>query len=228
MFVPPTSMTRMRFIVGYSSLQFRPRACRFVAALPCRVDDPDRKGKVEAGVGHAQKTPMRGLRFESLEAAQAYLDRWETHWADARIHGTTKRQVAAMFAEEQCALGPLPLEPFRYYRFGVRTVHLDGCIEIDAAYYSGPPGWIGRPRRCAMERPRRPPPQPAHRKWPVLQCRQMAGFALSAEAPKRRQTGLSDGLNSGIRGAPPQYRRQESTDWTERVDILGFSRSFGF
>ena len=115
-----------------------------VVALPCRVGDPDRKGKVEAGVGHAKKTPLRGLRFESLDAAQAYLDRWEAHWADTRIHGTTKRQVAAMFAEEQPALGPLPLEPFRYYRFGVRTVHLDGCVEVDAAYYSAPPGWIGR------------------------------------------------------------------------------------
>ena len=95
-----------------------------VVALPCRVGDPDRKGKVEAGVGHAKKTPLRGLRFESLAEAQAYLDRWEAHWADTRVHGTTKRQVAAMFAEEQPALGPLPLEPFRYYRFGVRTVHL--------------------------------------------------------------------------------------------------------
>src|SRR5438094_10578308 len=115
-----------------------------VTAMPCRIKDPDRKGKVEAGVGHAQKTPLRGLRFESLDEAQAYLDRWETHWADTRIHGTTKRQVAAMFAEEQPALGPLPLEPFRYYRYGERTVHLDGCIEVDAAYYGAPPGWIGR------------------------------------------------------------------------------------
>jgi transposase len=115
-----------------------------VVALPCRVGDPDRKGKVEAGVGHAKRTPLRGLRFETLEEAQTYLDRWEAHWADTRIHGTTKRQVAAMFAEEQPALGPLPLEPFRYYRFGVRTVHLDGCVEVDAAYYGAPPGWIGR------------------------------------------------------------------------------------
>ena len=23
-------------------------------------------------------------------------------------------------------------------------MHLDGCVEIDAAYYSAPPGWIGR------------------------------------------------------------------------------------
>lgn len=113
-------------------------------ALPCRIQDPDRKGKVESGVGHAQRTPLKGKRFESLEEAQAYLDRWEANCADTRIHGTTKRQVAAMFAEEKPALLPLPLEPFRYYQFGERSVHLDGCVEVDAAYYSAPPGWIGR------------------------------------------------------------------------------------
>src|SRR6185369_7532934 len=112
--------------------------------LPCRVKDPDRKGKVEAGVGHAMKTPLKGQRFESLEAAQAYLDRWETNWADTRIHGTTKRQVLAMFAEEKPHLLPLPAQPFRYYQHGVRTVHLDGCVEVAAAYYHAPPGFIGQ------------------------------------------------------------------------------------
>jgi transposase len=113
-------------------------------AMPCRVQDPDRKGKVESGIGHTQRTPLKGLRFESLEEAQAYLDRWELRWADTRIHGTTKRQVAAMFAEEKPALLPLPLEPFRYYQYGERVVHLDGCVEVEAAYYGAPPGWIGR------------------------------------------------------------------------------------
>ena len=115
-----------------------------VMAMPCRVQDPDRKGKVESGVGHAQKTPLKGQRFETLEEAQTYLDNWELRWADTRIHGTTKRQVAAMFAEEKPSLLPLPIEPFRYYHYGERTVHLDGCVEVEAAYYSVPPGWIGR------------------------------------------------------------------------------------
>jgi len=115
-----------------------------VVAMPCRIQHPDRKGKVEAGIGHTQRTPLKGLRFESLEEAQTYLDRWETRWADTRIHGTTKRQVAAMFAEEKPALLPLPIEPFRFYQYGQRTVHLDGCVEVEAAYYGTPPGWIGR------------------------------------------------------------------------------------
>src|SRR5881409_3905408 len=92
-----------------------------VTALPCRVGDPDRKGKVEAGIGHTQRTPLKGLRFERLEEGQVYLDHWDARWADTRIHGTTKRQVAALFAEERPHLRPLPPTPFRYYAFGTRT-----------------------------------------------------------------------------------------------------------
>jgi transposase len=49
-----------------------------VTALPCRVGDPDRKGKVESAIGHTQRTPLKGLRFEILDEAQAYLDGWDT------------------------------------------------------------------------------------------------------------------------------------------------------
>ena len=114
-----------------------------VTALPARVRHPDRKGKVESSVGFAQKTPLAGMRFESLEAAQRHLDEWTVRWADKRIHGTTKRQVEVMFAEEKPSLLPLPTEPFRYYQYGVRVVHLDGCIEVARAYYAAPPNWIG-------------------------------------------------------------------------------------
>jgi len=115
-----------------------------VVALACRIGHSDRKGKVERGVGHAQDTPLKAKRFESIEEAQTYLDRWEERWADTRIHGTTKRQVAAMFAEEKPHLGTLPIEPFRYYDYGTRTVHLDGHVEVARAYYSVPPGHVGR------------------------------------------------------------------------------------
>lgn len=115
-----------------------------VVAFPCRPYHANRKGKVERGVGHAKRTPLKGLRFESLEEAQAYLDRWETRWADTRIHGTTKRQVAKMFEEERPKLVPLPLEPFRYWQRGRRTVDMSGFVEIGAAFYAAPPGKLGR------------------------------------------------------------------------------------
>ncbi len=37
-----------------------------------------------------------------------------------------------------------PWNRFRYYQHGQRVVHLDGCVEVEAAYYGLPPGWIGR------------------------------------------------------------------------------------
>jgi hypothetical protein len=48
-----------------------------VTALPCKVRDPDRKGKVESGVNHAQMTPLKGKKFESLRGVNAALDRLE-------------------------------------------------------------------------------------------------------------------------------------------------------
>jgi hypothetical protein len=68
----------------------------------------------------------------------------EERGADQGIHGSTKRQVAALFAEEKLLLQRLPPEPFRYHQYGERTVHLDGGVEVEAAYYGTPPGWIGR------------------------------------------------------------------------------------
>ena len=49
-----------------------------------------------------------------------------------------------MFAEEKPLLLAVPIEPFRYYQYEERVVHLDGCVEVEAAYYGLPPGWIGR------------------------------------------------------------------------------------
>jgi hypothetical protein len=48
-----------------------------------------------------------------------------------RIHGAMRRQVAVTFAEERPSLLPLPLEPFRYYQYGERTVHLESAPAID-------------------------------------------------------------------------------------------------
>jgi len=49
-----------------------------------------------------------------------------------------------MFSEEKPSLQVIPLEPSSYHQYGKRTIHIDGCVEVDAAYYGAPPGWIGR------------------------------------------------------------------------------------
>lgn len=114
-----------------------------VVPLPCRPYAPDLKGKVESAVGYTQKTALKGKRFESLEEENTHLAQWNEHCAATRIHGTTKRQVRAMFEEERPHLLPLPLARFEYYRICERTVHFDGYIEVDSAYYSAPPRCAG-------------------------------------------------------------------------------------
>jgi transposase len=115
-----------------------------VTPLPCRPYSPDLKGKVESAVGYTQATALRGKRFESIEEQNTYLVRWDERWASTRIHGTTKRQVRAMFDEERPHLLPLPATRFEYYRIGLRTVAYDGHIEVGGAYYSAPPRYAGR------------------------------------------------------------------------------------
>ena len=114
-----------------------------VIALPCRPYAPDLKGKVESEVGYTQETALKGRRFESIEEQNAFLDHWDERWAMTRIHGTTKRQVRAMYEEEKPFLQSLPLTRFEYYRACQRTVHFDGHIEVDGAYYSAPPRYVG-------------------------------------------------------------------------------------
>jgi transposase len=115
-----------------------------VVALPCRPYAPDLKGKVESAVGYTQKTALKGRRFESIDEQNAFLMHWNERWAATRIHGTTKQQVRAMFEEERPFLLPLPATRFEYYRICERTVHFDGYVEVDAAYYSAPPRHVGR------------------------------------------------------------------------------------
>jgi hypothetical protein len=204
--------------------------------MPCRIQDPDRKGKVESGVGHAQKTPLRGQRFESLEAAQSYLDQWEQRWADKRIHGTTKRQVAAMFAEEKPSLHPLPLEPFRYYQYGERTVHLDGCVEVEAAYYGAPPGWIGRLVQVQWDglHVRLLDPQTGQLLREHLRQQRGRHRIKDEDRPKRTPLGTVQLLARAAKSGPhisqfskALYERQAEAAVRRILGILSFTKKYG-
>jgi transposase len=112
---------------------------------PTRAYTPRHKGKVEKGVDYVQSNALKGRRFQCLAEQNAFLLDWESTVADTRIHGTTRRQVGAHFADvERRALEPLPLEPFPSYHESRRTVHRDGHIEVDRAYYAVPIEYLAR------------------------------------------------------------------------------------
>lgn len=110
-----------------------------VVADPCRVSDPDRKGTVENAIQHTQGTALKGRRFDSIEEQNTWLAHWEERWAAPRIHGRKKRQVLEMYREEQPHLRPLPLEGFRCFKSGTRTVDDAGLVQVEGSYYAALP-----------------------------------------------------------------------------------------
>jgi transposase len=112
--------------------------------LPCRPRTPEHKGKIESGIAYVRKSALAGRSFESLAALNQSLFQWEKNVADTRIHGTTKRQVAEVFQAERPALKPLPASIFPCFQEGRRTVHRDGHVEIEKAYYHVPPEYLRR------------------------------------------------------------------------------------
>jgi transposase len=113
--------------------------------LPTKPRMPRHKGKIEAGVKYVQSNGLKGRSFSSLQEENAFLLEWEASVADTRIHGTTRKQVGKVFQEaERETLLPLTVERFPFFHEAERSVHRDGHVEVDKAYYSIPPEYLGR------------------------------------------------------------------------------------
>ena len=113
--------------------------------LPTRPYTPHHKGKIERGIGYVKDNALKGRRFSSLTEQNEHLLNWETRIADTRIHGTTRKQVGKLFRqEEKHSLLRLPPGRFPSFQEAKRSVHRDGHIEVEKAYYSVPPEYTGR------------------------------------------------------------------------------------
>jgi len=110
--------------------------------MPCRPGMPQHKGKVERGVAYLRSNALKGRRFGSLAEENLFLSYWESNVADKRIHGTTRKQVAACFAEERPHLQPLPVSLFPCFQEARRSVHRDSYVEVEKAFYEAPPELI--------------------------------------------------------------------------------------
>lgn len=113
-----------------------------VVAVPARVRDPDRKGKVESSINYAQLR-LEHRKFDSLDEAQAFLDDWQTNVADVRKHGTTQRIVNEHFAEEVPHLRPLPTAPCPRFKYGKRKVTTTGEVQVGMQRYPAPATHVG-------------------------------------------------------------------------------------
>jgi transposase len=112
--------------------------------LPTKPYTPRHKGKVESSVKYVKQNALKGRVFTSLAEENQFLLDWESRVADRRIHGTTKQQVLKLFNEaERRDLLPLPAERFPFFHEARRAVHQDGHLEVDKAFYSVSPEYVG-------------------------------------------------------------------------------------
>jgi transposase len=121
-------------------------------SLPTQPRTPQENGKQERSGGYVKSNALKGRRFDSLDAQNAYLRHWNRTIARLRIHGTTRRQVWTHFVEvEQPALQPLAPEAFPYFASGERTVHTDGHVEVGGAFYPVPLALLGQKVRVRWD-----------------------------------------------------------------------------
>ncbi len=112
---------------------------------PCPVADPQKKGRVEAGVKYVKNSfaPLR--TFRDLVDANAQLMQWVMSVAGTRVHGTTRVAPLTRFAQtEKSVLKPLPVNPPELATWATATVHGDCHIQVHKRRYSAPYSLVGK------------------------------------------------------------------------------------
>ncbi len=113
-------------------------------ALPCRVRQPQEKGKVESGIKYIKNNFFAGRHFKSYEDLCKQLEDWVRHYCHERIHGTTKEKPKDLFNnQEKASLTSLPKTSFYMGFRGQRKVHKDCHIILDHNFYSVPFKYVG-------------------------------------------------------------------------------------
>lgn len=107
---------------------------------PCPPRDPQKKGRVEAGVKYVKNNfiPLRDFR-NNLSEANHQLKKWLLETAGNRRHGTTHEKPLTLFTQtEQPLLKPLPINPPECAVWQKVMVHNDCHVTYLKCRYSVP------------------------------------------------------------------------------------------
>lgn len=112
---------------------------------PCTPYHPEQKGTVESGVKYLQGNFIAGRIFADSTNLKKQLRNWMETYANKRIHGTTRKIPAVVFAnEEKEKLQPLPENEFAFFNREVRTVAANCHVHLQNNYYSVPARLVGK------------------------------------------------------------------------------------
>lgn len=113
--------------------------------VPCRVRQPQEKGKVEAGIKYIKGNFFAGRKFRDYNDTETQLFNWLKNTCNNRIHGTTRKIPYEVFIqEENSQLIQLPTTEFKLPTVGQRKVFNDCHIFVNYNYYSVPYNYVGK------------------------------------------------------------------------------------
>jgi len=112
---------------------------------PARIRRPQDKPRVERMVQFARRSFFAGETFPGgLPQAQRAAEAWCAGRAGQRIHRTTRRRPAEVFAAEEAPrLAPAPVFPYEVPVYVTAKVHRDHHVEVARSLYSIPGNLIG-------------------------------------------------------------------------------------
>ncbi len=173
---------------------------------PTPAYSPEKKGKVESGVGYLKRSfcKPRDLEQLTLDQVNAELDRWVVEIADKRTHGTTGRVPAEHFAEDRAAMLPLAATRYEPVVWRKVKVHRDGHVCFDRQLYSVPWTLLGK------ELWLRATPST------VFIHHEDARIATHARSGRRRTT---DPLH--LPAGRAELLRRDRGHWLDRADAIG-------
>lgn len=113
--------------------------------LPCRVRQPQEKGKVESGIKYVKRNFFTGRTFLDESDLDRQLKNWVDNTCNTRIHGTTRQIPLELFKKEEASdLQPLPEKDFLMPEIGHRKVYHDCHVYFEYNYYSVPFDYVGK------------------------------------------------------------------------------------
>lgn len=111
---------------------------------PCRVREPNDKGKVESGIKYVKNNFFLGRKFKNEDDLNRQLRNWFDN-TNLRLHGTIRKVPRELFeSQEKNKLKPLPINEFKMSNVGTRKVYHDCHIYVDYSYYSVPFEYAGK------------------------------------------------------------------------------------
>jgi len=110
----------------------------------CPPHDPQKKGIVESGVKYLKGNFLPLRTFRNLTDLNAQAKCWVMEEAGRRRHGTTGEAPLVRFERERAWRLPLPAVAPDLGVWSQATLHRDGPLPFDRAFYSAPWPLIGK------------------------------------------------------------------------------------